>query len=158
MRTHGSQSQATCFSTRTSMDKCGVNSMETSKTKAFANASKPGEPKTTEDFDADEIGTSMEAYSRARAFFATLPVVMILDQTFFSVQDALFIDNNIFFLVQMTVYRPRPPRSFFAAAWASMLQRSADEIRSNQKKVCLYCPGYIWMDTLLDDLETSSPV
>ena len=58
-----------------------VQSSVAPKTRAFAIASKPKEPMTTEDFVVDEIGASMEAYSRARAFFRTLAFVMILDHS-----------------------------------------------------------------------------
>ena len=58
------------------------------KTKALVIASKPVYPMTTEDFVADEIGASLEAFSRARAFFMTFAFVMILDQ------DAFFIENR----------------------------------------------------------------
>ena len=58
---------------------------------------------------------------------------MILDQSFFGFQDALFIKNKIFSLAQMTVDRRRPPPLFFAAAWGSMLRNFADEIRTVQR-------------------------
>ena len=50
------------------METLRVQSSIAPKNKAFVIASKPVEPSTTEDFVADEIGTSMEAYSRARTF------------------------------------------------------------------------------------------
>ena len=77
----------------------------------------------------------MEAYSRVRAFFMTLAFVMIRDQTFFSFEDELFIENKIFSLVQMTVDRRHPPLSFCTAAWGSVLQHFADEFRTNQRKM-----------------------
>ena len=101
-------------------------------------ASKPGELMTTEDFVADEIGESMEECPRGRAFFTTLALVMILDQLFFFLHDALFIENKILSLVQMTADRRRPPPPFFATAWGSMLQHFAGE--NQPKKDSLYCP------------------
>ena len=45
------------------MDTCRVQSSTAPKTKAFVIASKQGEPMTTQDFVADEIGSCMEAHS-----------------------------------------------------------------------------------------------
>ena len=113
------------------VDTLRVQSSIALETMAFVIASKPGEPMTTEDFVADEIGTSMEAYSRARAFFMALAFVMISDQT--------FIENKIFSLVQMTVDRRRSPPSFVAAAWD--LCFDTFRRRSNQPmKYGLLCP------------------
>ena len=77
----------------------------------------------------------MEVYSRARALFVTVAFVLLLDHSFFSLQDSLFIEDKLFYLVHMTVDRRRSPPSFFAAArGVSMLQHFADEIRTTQMK------------------------
>ena len=86
------------------METSRVQSSTAPRTKAFANASKPGEPTTAEDCVADETGTIMEAHSRARAFFMTFAAfVMILDRSFFQVTRCIVIENKVFSLVQMTV-------------------------------------------------------
>ena len=122
-------------SQRTLMETLRIQSSIVPKTKAFVVPSKPGESMTIEEYVADEIGTSTEAYWRARAFFMTLTCVIVLDQTFFSLQDA-FVHRENFSLVQMTVDGRRPPPSFFAAARRSLLQRFADDIRSEKNGLC----------------------
>ena len=115
--------------------------MESLRTQATINpkkllsvvSPKAGDPLTWEEVTADTVNSSMEIYTRSRAFFQTISWLTIATPEFFGLQDCLFVDLRIFQLLQLTVANARPPVSHFVTAWAFTMQLWSDEVRTNSK-------------------------
>ena len=85
---------------------------------------------TQEEHIADHVSSVLELFTRVRAFFNTLALASIHEPDWFSMQDAVFIEDKLLNMLQMTKEGRRPPVVFFTTAWASFLQHLSDELRT----------------------------
>ena len=93
----------------------------------------------TEEHIADQVQSILELYTRIRAFFGTMAFISIHDGAFFTLQDAIFIEDKLLNLLQFSKDGKRPPIVFFTTAWATLMQLWSDELRTSGKTLATLC-------------------
>ena len=92
-------------------------------------AVEPGRPVSAVEVIADRVDKAFELYVRIRAFLMTLAYVSVSDPTWFPLQTAMEVSEQIMKFITNTYDSRSPPLSFLHQAWAATIHHFSEQIR-----------------------------
>ena len=92
-------------------------------------AVEPGRPVSAVEVIADRVDKAFELYVRIRAFLMTLAYVSVSDPTWFPLQTAMEVSEQIMKFITNTYDSRSPPLSFLLQAWAATIHHFSEQIR-----------------------------